>query len=150
MKKTNRQALIKQLILQHDIETQDELIELLEDQGVKATQATVSRDIRELSVVKTRAKNGNVKYTIFTQSTVSDEEKLKESIRDSVIKIQQVQFVNVVHTTLGTANVVAAVIDELNYPEIAGTLAGADTIVIFSPDEQAATKINQLIADSIV
>lgn len=150
MKKNNRQALIKQLILQHDIETQDELIELLEDQGVKATQATVSRDIRELSVVKTRAKNGNVKYTIFTQSAVSDEEKLKESVRDSVIKIQQVQFVNVVHTTLGTANVVAAVIDELNYPEIAGTLAGADTIVIFSPDEPSAKKMNQLIADSIV
>ena len=68
MKKAERQRLIKQLIMQQEIETQDELITRLEELGVRATQATVSRDIREMSIVKTHGADGRVKYAIFSQA----------------------------------------------------------------------------------
>lgn len=68
MKKAERQRLIKQLIMQQEIETQDELITRLEEIGVRATQATVSRDIREMSIVKTHGADGRVKYAIFSQA----------------------------------------------------------------------------------
>ena len=82
MKKAERQRLIKQLIMQQEIETQDELITRLEELGVRATQATVSRDIREMSIVKTHGADGRVKYAIFSQAQgTSSEEKLRESVK---------------------------------------------------------------------
>ncbi len=150
MKKADRQAFIKQLIGEHDIETQDDLIEMLESKGIRATQATISRDIRELSIVKTHGGDGRVKYAIFTPNTATNEEKLREVIQDSVLKITKVQFINIIHTSLGTANVVAAVIDDMGSPEIVGTLAGTDTLVIYSPNELAATVVYDRIQSLIL
>lgn len=139
MKKVDRQQLIKQLITQNEIETQDELIALLEREGVKATQATVSRDVREMSIVKTHGSNGNVKYTLFSQAkSASSEEKLHKSVKDSVIRMERVQFMIVVHTDMGAADVVTNFLDEVNYQEIAGTVAGVDTIIIIARSEEEA------------
>lgn len=139
MKKKERQQLIKQLITENDIETQDDLISLLEQAGVNATQATVSRDVREMSIVKTHAENGRVKYSLFSQTqSISSEEKLKVSMKDLVIRIERVQFMLVVHTDMGSADVVTNFLDEVNYEEIAGTVAGVDTIIIIAKSEEKA------------
>lgn len=139
MRKVDRQQLIKQLITQNEIETQDELIALLEREGVKATQATVSRDVREMSIVKTHGSNGRVKYALFSQTkSTSSEEKLRESVKDSVIRMERVQFMIVVHTDMGAADVVTNFLDEVNYQEIAGTVAGVDTIIIIARSEEEA------------
>ncbi|MHC5227876.1 arginine repressor [Enterococcus sp. LJL99] len=139
MRKVDRQQLIKQLITQNEIETQDELIALLEREGVKATQATVSRDVREMSIVKTHGSNGHVKYALFSQTkSTSSEEKLRESVKDSVIRMERVQFMIVVHTDMGAADVVTNFLDEVNYQEIAGTVAGVDTIIIIARSEEEA------------
>jgi len=139
MKKIDRQRLIRQLITENEIETQEELISLLEAAGVKATQATVSRDVREMSIVKTHGSQGKVKYAIFSQhKTASQEERLKESVKDSVIRIEQVQFTVIVHTDMGRADVVTNFLDEVNYSEVAGTVAGVDTIIIIARSEEEA------------
>ncbi|WP_086348713.1 arginine repressor [Candidatus Enterococcus clewellii] len=139
MKKADRQRLIRQIITENVIETQEELIARLEAAGVKATQATVSRDVREMSIVKTHGSNGQVKYAIFSQTkTESQEDKLKESIKDSVIRIERVQFMVIVHTDMGRADVVTNFLDEVNYTEVAGTVAGVDTIIIIARSEDEA------------
>lgn len=139
MRKAERQQLIKQLITLNEIETQDELIALLEHEGVKATQATVSRDVREMSIVKTHGSNGRVKYALFSQAkSTSSEEKLRESVKNSVIRMERVQFMIVVHTDMGAADVVTNFLDEVNYQEIAGTVAGVDTIIIIARSEKEA------------
>jgi transcriptional regulator of arginine metabolism len=142
MKKVDRQRLIKQLIMENEIETQDDLIALLEQSGVKATQATVSRDVREMSIVKTHGSDGRVKYAIFSQNqAASSEEKLKGSIKDSVIRVEQVQFMVIVHTDMGAADVVTNFLDEVGYDEIAGTVAGVDTIIIIARSEEEAQTV---------
>ena len=142
MKKADRQRLIKQLITENEIETQDDLIALLEQAGVKATQATVSRDVREMSIVKTHGSNGQVKYALFSQNQPSSsEEKLKESVKDSVIRMERVQFMVIVHTDMGAADVVTNFLDEVSYDEIAGTVAGVDTIIIIARSEEEAKTV---------
>ena len=139
MKKKERQQLIKQLITENDIETQEDLISLLEQQGVHATQATVSRDIREMNIVKTHGLEGHVKYTLFSKvQPISSEEKLKASMKDAAMKIERVQFMVIVHTEMGSADVVANFLDEIKYEEVAGTVAGVDTIIIIAKSENAA------------
>ncbi|MBL1228699.1 arginine repressor [Enterococcus sp. BWB1-3] len=142
MKKADRQRLIRQIITENEIETQEELIARLEAAGVKATQATVSRDVREMSIVKTHGAANKVKYAIFSQQqTASQEDKLKESVKDSVIRIEKVQFMVIVHTDMGRADVVTNFLDEVNYSEVAGTVAGVDTIIIIARSEEDAVAI---------
>lgn len=141
MKKIERQRLIKQLITQKEIETQEELIMQLEAEGVKATQATVSRDIREMSIVKTHSSDGHVKYAIFPQNQPSSSEnKLKESLKDTVVRMERVQFMTIIHTEMGGADVVANFLDEVSYEDVAGTVAGVDTIIIISRSNEDAQR----------
>ena len=150
MKKAERQRLIKQLIMQQEIETQDELITRLEELGVRATQTTVSRDIREMSIVKTHGADGRVKYAIFSQAQgTSSEEKLRESVKDSVVRMERVQFIVILHTEMGNADVVSNFLDEVAYPEVAGTVAGADTIIVITRSEEDAEHFIERIENMI-
>lgn len=142
MRKKERQEWIRQMIEEHSVETQDELLELLTSKGANVTQATISRDIREMRIVKARDGDGVIRYTIFKQPQISDEKKLQASIRESMDRITQIKFMNVMHTTLGTANVIAALIDELDFLEVEGTMAGTDTIIIISQTEAEAKIIH--------
>ncbi|MGX7352004.1 arginine repressor [Enterococcus canis] len=149
MKKASRQALIKQLITQQPIETQEELLAGLEAAGVKATQATISRDIREMGIVKTHGIDGKIQYALFTKTTQSSEQKLHETVKDTVTKVIRVQFIVVIHTTMGNADVVAALLDDIQYEEIAGTIAGVDTIVCIATSEGAAQIFEERITDML-
>lgn len=149
MKKSVRQAKIEQLINQYTITTQDDLMQRLKDNDITATQATISRDIREMQIVKAADGNGNLRYTIFKAGNKSEELRLYDTIYEVVTNITQVEFMNIVRTLPSDGNLLAAIIDDLNLPEVAGTLAGHDTIFIVSPNENVAKQFNDKIVSHV-
>ncbi|MGO2961487.1 MAG: arginine repressor [Carnobacterium maltaromaticum] len=141
MKKTNRQMVIKQIINNHDVATQEELLQFLKAEGVEATQATISRDIKEMNLVKTTSSKGTVKYILFQHNKMSDKEKLEQTIGEVVIKLTRVQFMTIIMTIPGNAHVVAALLDSIDFPEMVGTVGGNDTILVISPSEEEAVRM---------
>ncbi|MGX7199816.1 arginine repressor [Enterococcus nangangensis] len=150
MKKSDRQALLTQIVAQNTVETQEELLNLLASAGVQATQATISRDIRELRIVKARNAEGQTYYHLYQEQAIDADQHLTEMMQDMVSKVDRVQFMTIIHTTTGTADLIADLLDALNSPEIVATLAGTNTALLISPDETAAQaiydKINEMIA----
>lgn len=138
MRKDDRQLLIKQLVLEYDIETQDELLRLLKEQGVHATQATISRDIKEMNLVKVVNDQDKSVYKIY-QPNESTRKRLDETVKNTVIEVNRVEFLVILKTYPGSADVIAAVIDELNYNQIAATLAGHDTLVVICNSAEEAS-----------
>lgn len=141
MKKRDRQAIIKELIASQTIETQEELLRLLEVQGIEATQATISRDIRELKVIKARNTEGKTYYHLYQDATIDSDAHLIEMIQEIVTKVERVQFMTIVHTTTGSADLIAALLDEMKSTDIVATMAGTDTLLVISPDGYAANKV---------
>ncbi|WP_412988302.1 arginine repressor [Pediococcus siamensis] len=142
MKKSERQKIVTDLIMNQPIAKQDDLMQLLKEHGVVATQATISRDMRELHIVKGADREGKQRYMIFQASPEDPTELMFKTFAKIAKQIDQIQFVNIIKTTPNEGNRLAAVLDETTLPEIVGTLAGFDTIVIFSPNETLATNLN--------
>ncbi|MDR0847245.1 MAG: arginine repressor [Lactobacillales bacterium] len=148
MTKKERQKLIRKLIKERDIQTQTELKEALEDLGCKATQATVSRDIRELNMVKVKKDgSGKMVYTIISQVITTNDSVLKQSIKDYVEHIDHAGNIVVIHTLIGNANALAAQIDERTLDGLMGTLAGTDTIVVFAKGEREAQDFKNMLLE---
>lgn len=143
--KKSRQQIICDVIKKQVVSTQDDLLALLRQEGIEATQATISRDIRELGIFKIHDNDGIIRYAVRSQSEKKAPKhvQLQELFQDSVVSVTHVEFMNVVTTSLGTANVVAAELDLLEVPEIVGSLAGTDTIVLISANKEDALSINQ-------
>ncbi len=148
MKKEARQLKIEQLINQFKVTTQEELMDKLKEAGISVTQATLSRDIREMQIVKQPDSDGKPRYMIFKSGNQNEAERLSRTINNTVIEVKRVSFLNVVHTQPSYANALAAIIDDLHMSDVAGTLAGYDTLVIFSPDEKAAKDINEFFLNN--
>lgn len=140
--KKNRQHKILELIAKYEIDTQDELIDYLEKEGFAVTQATVSRDIRELDIVKVTTSKGTYKYTA---SRASSEGKrtasLASALVDCVYSVNFAQNIIVLKTTPGMSNPVAVAIDKLDESRILGCVAGDDTIIVVTTDNEAAYEI---------
>lgn len=143
MKKETRQARIEQIINQEAITTQEELMEKLKQNGIDVAQATLSRDIREMKIVKQPDSFGNSRYMIFKTGNQNEVERLERMINSTVTDVTQVQFVNVIHTLPSYANVLAAIIDDLKLEMVTGTIAGHDTIVTFSASEALAQELKE-------
>lgn len=127
--KIQRHAKIVELINQYDIDTQEELARRLKEAGFRVTQATVSRDIRELRLTKIAVDGGKQKYVVMnTQSSELDEKYLR-ILRDGFVSMDMAQNILVIRTVSGMAMAVAAATDALNWKEIAGCIAGDDTIM---------------------
>lgn len=126
--KEQRQSKILSLIQKHEIETQEELAENLEQAGFKVTQATVSRDIRELKLTKVAGKNNNQKYVALANYENQISEKVIRVFKAGFVSMDIAHNILVIRTLTGMGNAVAAAIDAFNYDEIVGTLAGDDTI----------------------
>lgn len=139
MKKIQRQSLIRRIITEQPVSTQEELLAKLQEVGVKATQATISRDIREMKLVKSHDENKQVRYALFSKpSETLNEERLKSAVKREVLKIQIVQFMIVVLTEKDGADVVTNWLDEAAYPEVAATIAGVDTFIVICRSEEDA------------
>ncbi len=138
MNKSERQAALTRIINQKPIATQEELLAALKAAGIDATQATISRDIREMKIVKSQDATGTLRYTIFRGSSESQLERLGRSIREVGLSITRVHFMNVIKTLPSNGNLLAAIIDAIGFEQVVGTIAGHDTIVVISPDEKQA------------
>ena len=120
--KTQRHSKIIELIKQFDIETQEELTEKLKESGFDVTQATISRDIRDLKLTKVSSSNGKQKYKFFTQDDTEITEKLISVFKAGVISIDYAQNIIVIKTLNGMAMGVAASLDSMDNDEIIGTI----------------------------
>ena len=143
--KNQRHEIIKRLITEHDIETQDDLIERLLMEGVSVTQATVSRDIRELQLNKVMTSKGNYRYVAPKKEEMVAGMKINAALVDSIISVDYAQNIVVVHTLPGLAQAVAAGIDNLSLAEVLGCVAGDDTILVVTRHESAAKNISERI-----
>ena len=126
--KVDRHAKIVELIGKYEIETQEELAEYLTKAGYQVTQATVSRDIRELKLSKVQAESGKQRYVVFqSQEGLSD--KYIRILRDGFLSMDMAQNILVIKTVSGMAMAVAAALDAIHFHEIVGCIAGDDTIM---------------------
>lgn len=130
MNKGQRQIKIREIITNNDIETQDELVDILKNQGFNVTQATVSRDIKELHLVKVPLLDGRYKYSLPADQRFNPLQKLKRGLMDAFVKIDAAGHTLVMKTLPGNANAIGALIDHLDWEEILGTICGDDTILI--------------------
>ncbi len=133
-----RQTKIIELISSHNVETQEELARLLHKSGYKATQATVSRDIKELKLVKILGPDGKYKYALNTPSQEPTSEKFTNLLKDVLISASSSGNMVVVKTMSGCAGAACEAIDALRMDKILGTLAGDNTIFIVATEEAHA------------
>ena len=149
--KTKRQTKMLELIKKHDIETQEELSDYLQKEGYQVTQATVSRDFRELKLTKVAMSNGRQKYAALTEANEDLSEKYTRVFRDAFVSMDMAQNILVIKTVSGMAMAVAAAIDAMHLHEIVGCIAGDDTIMcaVRSVDDTIAvmSRLRKLVED---
>lgn len=148
--KVSRHAKIIELIRQYDIETQEELAERLNQAGFKVTQATVSRDIRDLKLTKVAVEGKQQKYVVLKPDEEGMNEKYIRILSDGFVSMDMAQNILVVKTVAGMAMAVAAAIDAMNWKEVVGCIAGDDTIMcaIRSVEDtvEVMSKIHKLVS----
>ena len=137
--KTNRQNVILSIIAREEIETQNHLMDALARQGIKTTQATLSRDIKELHLIKTLSSSGKYRYAAPSSEPRSrHDDRLRKIFRESVIAYEAAQNIVVIKTLPGLANGAAGTLDGMNVPDLVGTLAGDDTAILIMKTNEAA------------
>ncbi|APC48344.1 transcriptional regulator AhrC/ArgR [Virgibacillus halodenitrificans] len=149
MSKLQRHIKIRELITENEVETQDELVSDLKDLGFNVTQATVSRDIKELHLVKVPSTNGSYKYSLPADQRFNPLEKLKRLINDAFVKIEHASHFIILKTLPGNAQAVGALIDNLDWKEIMGTICGDDTCLIICRTEEKAEVIKERFIDML-
>ena len=143
--KVKRQSKILELIRENDIETQEMLADLLNKAGFNVTQATVSRDIRELKLTKATMQSGKQKYVATAKESSFVTERLNRVFRDGIVSIDYAQNIVVIKTLVGMAMAVAAALDSMENSEIMGTIAGDDTIFCVLKNESKAVKLTEYL-----
>ncbi|MCL5985877.1 MAG: arginine repressor [Actinobacteria bacterium] len=142
MRRKERLALIKKIVEDAGIKRQGDLVDILSKRGIEVTQATISRDINALGLTKMRDESGNSKYSKPELEDITIRlSRLKKRISDSYISGEPVGNLIVLHTTPGNAQSIAAAIDAVGFEEIAGTIAGDDTILIIARSQEDAANL---------
>ena len=142
--KNKRQTKIINILKNQQVHTHDELIDALDAEGVKVTQATVSRDIKELGIVKVPASDGSSIYSV--PETASESHKSRVNmVSDSVKRVNSAMHTIVINTFPGMASAVAAAIDSMSCDEILGSVAGDDTIIVITKSPELAKEVEKKI-----
>lgn len=137
--KSSRQSVILDIIAEQDIETQNQLMDALSRRGIKSTQATVSRDIKELRLVKELSPEGRYRYISATRDDSADHSlRLRKIFRESVTSLVVAQNIIVIKTLPGLADAACSTLDGMDIPNLAGTLAGDDTAFLAMMDNESA------------
>lgn len=149
LSKTQRQHRVIQIIEQHPVTSQGQLVQLLGEAGVEATQATVSRDLEEIGAVKVRAAGGESVYAVpeLPKDRVAPEDHLRRVLGDWVVEVESSSNLVVVRTPPGSAHVVASALDRAGLPDIVGTVAGDDTIIVVSSEEVGGAKVARRLCE---
>ncbi|MGI8491337.1 MAG: arginine repressor [Acidimicrobiales bacterium] len=148
LSKTQRQHRIAQLLEQHPVTSQAQLVELLDGTGVEATQATVSRDLEELGALKVRMPGGDAVYAVpeLPKDRGAPEEHLRRVLGDWVVEVASSANLVVVRTPPGSAHVVASALDRASLPDILGTVAGDDTILVVAGEAAGGPKVRAMLS----
>lgn len=145
--KGQRHVKIREIIMNNEIETQDELVESLRQSGFNVTQATVSRDIKELHLIKVPLPDGRYKYSIPADQRFNPVQRLKRALADHFVQIDYTENLIIIKCLPGTANTICALIDNMEWSEIMGSICGDDTILlIIRNKEQTAHVVNQILS----
>lgn len=137
--KNDRQRRILEIVEREPIDTQEQLQQKLQEQGVTCTQATISRDIKQLHLIKEPVGHGQYRYTVSSQrNRLNVADKLRTIFRESIISVDFDQNIVVIKTMAGLANAAAAALDGMDVPDMVGTLAGDDTALLVMKDLEAA------------
>jgi transcriptional regulator of arginine metabolism len=141
--KTQRQHKIAKILEREQVNSQSRLVELLKDDGIVATQATVSRDLDELGAIKVRIPGGETVYAIpeLPQERVAPEDHLRRVLGDWVVEVRSSGNLAVLRTPPGSAHVVASALDRAGLSEIIGTVAGDDTILVVAAERSSGAKL---------
>ena len=136
--KSARHNLILEIIEEKDIETQEELAEELLNRGVKVTQATVSRDIKELRLLKVLSERGGYKYATVERAEKGLNDRFARILSDSIVHVEPINNLVIVNTLTASANAAGEAIDSMKWSEVAGTLAGDNTLLIITRSNEDA------------
>lgn len=128
--KAKRQALIREIVESQSIQTQEELAEALRVHGMVVTQATVSRDIKEMHLLKVLAEDGSYRYATIDKNDRGVGDRLIRILSDSVVDLNSANNLIVIKTLPGSAHVAGEAVDSLHWPEVLGTIAGDNTILV--------------------
>lgn len=148
--KDRRHFFLKKIIEEHEVEKQEQLVELLNENGMEVTQATISRDIKELNLAKVPTKNGTLKYAFIVNKNINTQyQKLLRKIHEVVEKIDCVDHLVVIRTLPGNAHVIGALLDEMQWDEMMGCVCGNDTcLIIARTEEDTETLYKRLLKKS--
>lgn len=148
--KNDRQAMILEIIGQENIETQEQLLTRLQARGFRCTQATISRDIKQLHLVKEPVGQGVYKYAVSgNRTTLNVAAKLRTIFRECIVSIDYAQNIVVVKTMPGLANGACSALDNMDMNDIVGSLAGDDTALLVMRNTEAAELLCQEIKDML-
>ncbi|WP_195983423.1 arginine repressor [Clostridium sp. D33t1_170424_F3] len=139
--KTRRHAKILELINEYSIDTQEELLRRLREDGFDVTQATVSRDIKELRLVKTLSHDGKYQYSTGKDTVRDISSKFFSLLADSALSINSAKNIVVIKCLTGMAQAVCAAMDSIHWDTVVGTLAGDDTIFVVTKDDESAERL---------
>ena len=140
--KPGRQNAILEIIAEKDIETQNQLMQELAARGVKSTQATLSRDIKDMRLVKELGPSGNYRYVVAAKAETTDlDMRLKKILRESLVSYDVAQNLLVIRTLPGLASAACSAFDSMEIENLVGTLAGDDTAFIAMRDKESAVKL---------
>ena len=128
--KAKRQALIRDIVDSQSIQTQEELAQALREHGMVVTQATVSRDIKEMHLLKVLAEDGSYRYATMDKEEQGTSDRLIRMLSDSVVSMDSANNLIVIRTLPGSAHVAGEAVDCLKWPEVLGTIAGDNTILV--------------------
>lgn len=148
--KNSRQAMILEIVSQEDVETQEQLLARLRDRGIQCTQATISRDIKQLHLVKEPVGQGAYKYAVSDKRTeLNLAEKLRTIFRECIVSIDYAQNIVVVKTMPGLANGACSALDNMDMSDIVGSLAGDDTAFLVMRTTESAELLCQEIKEML-
>lgn len=137
--KNDRQSKILEIIEREPIDTQEQLQQRLQDQGITCTQATISRDIKQLHLIKEPMGQGKYRYAVSVQrNRLNVADKLRTIFRESIVSVDYAQNIVVIKTMAGLANAAAAALDSMSIPYMVGSLAGDDTAMLVMRDTDSA------------
>lgn len=141
--KNPRQSRILQIVKTQDIATQGELVDALNEAGITVTQATVSRDIKELGIIKVATASGEQKYVPMAQSGEGSSGRFMKVFREAVISIHTADSIVVIKTLPGMAQAAASALDSMYLQSLIGTIAGDDTIFAANPSQEDALQMKE-------
>jgi transcriptional regulator of arginine metabolism len=145
--KGQRHIKIREILANNEIETQDELVEALRSAGFNVTQATVSRDIKELHLIKTPLSNGHYKYALPIEQKFNPVSRLKRVLSEHFVSIDHTENMIVLKSMPGTANAIGILLDSVEWSDIMGTICGDDTILmICKTKEQTKVTVDRIMA----